>query len=240
MNKKLFGFILTISLFTGFTLFYCGLLTKENIEILGIFTAIATSVFSIILYFDQKRDTQSENYLKETINQFENVVELITDNNDRVKWVTASRILASINLFSDKIEKKEHREIFEVQKLKYKTIISDILEDSNKTGAFFYGSDDWTENIDEAAKKSTIPEKDQKAQGLISTLKGIAEVSLKTIWEFTLFPDNYEDPLKNEGFSEDEINCKVQSRFPGLFNYLKHKRKYYAINGELKERTNKK
>ena len=235
MNKKLFVIILTISLFIGYTFFYCGILTKENIEIFGIFTAIATSVFSIFLYFDQKRDAQSENYLKETINQFDNVVELISNNNNRVKWVTASRILASINLFSDKIKKKEHREIFETQKLKYKTIISDILEDKDKSGAFFYGSDDWSESIDEAAKKSTIPEKDQKAQGLISTLKGIAEVSLHTLWEFTLFPKNYEDPLKNEGFNDDEINFKVQSRFPGLFDYLKHKRKYHSINGELVE-----
>ena len=239
MNKKLFVIILTISLFIGYTFFYCGILTKENIEIFGIFTAIATSVFSIILYFDQKRDAQSENYLKETINQFDNVVQLISDNNDRVKWITGSRILASVHLFSDKIEKKEHREIFEVQRLKYKTIISDILEDKDKSGAFFYGSDDFSENIDEAAKKSTIPEEDQKAQGLISTLKGIAEVSLHTLWEFTLFPKNYEDPLKNDGFTDDEMNFKVQSRFPGLFDYLKHKRKYYSIDGKLNERKKK-
>jgi len=239
VNKKLFVIILTISLFIGYTFFYFGILTKENIEILGIFTAIATSVFSIILYFDQKRDAQSENYLKETINQFDNVVQLISDNNDRVKWITGSRILASVHLFSDKIEKKEHREIFEVQRLKYKTIISDILEDKDKSGAFFYGSDDFSENIDEAAKKSTIPEEDQKAQGLISTLKGIAEVSLHTLWEFTLFPKNYEDPLKNDGFTDDEMNFKVQSRFPGLFDYLKHKRKYYSIDGKLNERKKK-
>ena len=239
MNKKLFVIILTVSLFIGYTFFYCGILTKENIEIFGIFTAIATSVFSIFLYFDQKRDAQSENYLKETINQFDNVVQLISDNNDRVKWITGSRILASVHLFSDKIEKKEHREIFEVQRLKYKTIISDILEDKDKSGAFFYGSDDFSENIDEAAKKSTIPEEDQKAQGLISTLKGIAEVSLHTLWEFTLFPKNYEDPLKNDGFTDDEMNFKVQSRFPGLFDYLKHKRKYYSIDGKLNERKKK-
>ena len=112
MNKKLFVIILTISLFIGYTFFYCGILTKENIEIFGIFTAIATSVFSIFLYFDQKRDAQSENYLKETINQFDNVVQLISDNNDRVKWITGSRILASVHLFSDKIEKIIKNEFF--------------------------------------------------------------------------------------------------------------------------------
>ena len=166
---------------------------------------------------------------------YNKLIELISNNNSRVKWITGSRILASVHLFSEKIEIPEHKEIFETQKLKYKTIISDILEDKDKSGAFFYGSDDWSESIDEAAKKSTIPEKDQKAQGLISTLKGIAEVSLHTLWEFTLFPKNYEDPLKNEGFNDDEINFKVQSRFPGLFDYLKHKRKCHSINGELVE-----
>ena len=232
--KRIFsGFVVVLVI--CLILFLCGIISSKQIEIVGIFSAIITLIFSIYLHFEQKLYKQSETYLNESIKQFENVIELISNNNSRVKWITGSRILASVHLFSEKIEIPEHKEIFETQKLKYKTIISDILEDKDKSGAFFYGSDDWSESIDEAAKKSTIPEKDQKAQGLISTLKGIAEVSLHTLWEFTLFPKNYEDPLKNEGFNDDEINFKVQSRFPGLFDYLKHKRKYHSINGELVE-----
>jgi len=225
-----FGKILTaliaIVLFTiGIKYLYCSIVMGSNqSQVAGVFIALGASIFGIYLHFCNTAYRQSEKYLEFSFSQFKDIVKLISDNNDRIKWITASRILANIEQISLNISIKEHKELFEIQKLKYKTIIRDLLSDENKHGAFFYGSDDWEEEIDDSANKSTLTTKKQNEQGYTGGLNNLAEVSLYKLWSFTQFPTKYVDSLGNEIFTNKQISKNIRGDFPGLFEYLTHKR----------------
>ncbi len=206
----------------------------------GLLIALGSSLFAVYVYLKQKEYSDSEKLLEFLITQFDNVVELIHNNNERMNWITASRIIASIDKISNDIIIEEHKKLFELQKLKYKTIVNNILSDEEKTGSFFYGSKDWNEDIDESAKKSTIPTDKKKKQGLLSDFNFLSEISLYELWEFTQFPKKYDDPLEDQQFSDKEIEFYLQSRFTGLYDYIKHRRKFTAINGKLLKKDRKK
>jgi hypothetical protein len=92
--------------------------------------------------------------------------------------------------------------------------------DEHITAAFFYGTNDLSLDIDEAAKQSRLP-KVGEPQGRLSSVHSVSEQSLFVVWNFMEFPENYAEPLRNT-FSMEQIE-KLRLRHQPLYEYLQHK-----------------
>jgi hypothetical protein len=100
------------------------------------------------------------------------------------------------------------------------------------SGCFFYGAPGETQNIDEAARYATASENGRPQ------IRNIPERILRVIWDFAQFPTDYEDPISGtQGFSEDELQRhENHTLWPGLFEYLQHKKSHTSISGQLRQK----
>lgn len=180
-----------------------------------------------------KQKQISKFFLEQSLSGFQHTVELLRDgNNNRVKWISAARILQQSLELSKNITEKEHKSILQIQTDRYRHQLWEIInpDDERITAAFFYGVNDINLNIDEAAKQSSIP-KSGEHESRLSSVHKLSEKSLFVIWDFMKFPENYADPL-NESFSENQIE-ELRFQHRPLYEYLKHQRTHQSINGKL-------
>lgn len=107
-----------------------------------------------------------------------------------------------------------------------------VLVNHGLKPAFFYGVSDSQLTIDEAASQSSIPDENDNFE--VSTCREIPESALWTIWQIAQFPKDYDEPIKGKFPQEmvEEMGPNWISH-RSLFEYLKHKRKYSSIGGEL-------
>lgn len=201
---------------------------------LVLFVAAGAFIWQIISHRQERRYTNSSFALKSALASFDETVKLLSDdNNDRVTWIAAARILRRAVDISTKITEAVHLDVLEVQIERYRRVFGEILgfDDLHKTAAFFYGSENPSADIEEAAKESTSKKK--TGRGERPVLKNIPESALWTLWEFAQYPINYEDPIK-ERFPDHKIaSPEIRVMWPGLYDYISHIRKYTSANGKL-------
>jgi hypothetical protein len=72
----------------------------------------------------------------------------------------------------------------------------------------------------------------------VSTLRELSDKSLKAIWQAAQWPGDYADPL-DSGFTDAE-HGRLTVLFPGLHEFLEHKKRWQSAAGRLFERQERK
>jgi hypothetical protein len=176
------------------------------------------------------KEKRSLFYLDSCVISYQEAQNLLADgNNDRAAWIAAARALKHAQRLSTEVEVDEHRRVLEVHQLKYRRILGLILWD--KPGAFFYGAQDTSVPIAQAAAASTAPGT-RGGRIQTSTVKELSEESLHAVWESAQWPTDYADPLVGGRFSEED-DVALATRAPGLYEYLQHKKRYDSASGNL-------
>ena len=218
----------------------------EHSQIYANWATVFTLFVGIIAFLWQSRLNifergyqKSQFALQSALDAYEQAYNLLKNrNNDRVTWVSAARILEHGNRISKKVSEETHRDILEIQRIRYRHVLGELLgsDDHPISASFFYGQKDDTSDLDTAAMESTrredvphSPETGWKKP----VMKSIPESALFIIWKFAQYPENYEDVVEGR-FPEDILNSHPDTFFrPALFEYLRHQRKWVSINGKL-------
>ncbi|TVP62909.1 MAG: hypothetical protein EA343_09430 [Nodularia sp. (in: Bacteria)] len=215
----------------GLFLYFQGKL--NNVTIAGTFAALFGVFLNESSKIADKQTQRSKFFLEQSIAGFEHTVNLLNDrNNDRIKWISAARILQQSLKLSRRITENEHKSILQIQMDQYRHQLWEILNPDNEriTSTFFYGVNDSSLDIQEAAKQSSLPT-DGEPKDRLSSVHSLSEKSLFEIWSFMEFSENYADPLHNT-FCQDKIES-LRLQHPPLYEYLKHKQKYHSAAGKL-------
>lgn len=172
-------------------------------------------------------------------------------NNDRITWIRAARLLASVRMLSTSIASEEYGLAYRLAEDDLRARLYEVLsfrgdgpERNPLPPAFFYGIKDWTAShgtLDAMAmatsggvsvhavnESTNVPEK---------VSLNLNEQSVRVIMGFLDYPADYVDVL-------DEVDWKNISGWSdshgpkqGACRYLDHKRRKVALNGRLFDRT---
>lgn len=168
-------------------------------------------------------------YLDSCVKAYEEARNLLAHfNNDRVKWIAAGRAFMHAKTLALNVTESSHLRVLELHRLKYRGFFHGVLAD--KTAAFFFGVADPSIPTDRAAELSTARE-ERGGRTVTSSMHEISEKSLRAVWEAAQWPVDYEDPL-DRGFSEEE-HAKLLVLFPGLHEFLEHKKIWSSASGRL-------
>ncbi len=212
----------------GFLLSYIIVLDlpTDNLLPAVILVAIGTQLFVQAKNIGDTNEKRSLFYLESCVLAYKEANDLLRDgNNNRVKWIAAGRALEHATTLATGVKENAHCHVLELHQLKYRLIFHDAID--NKTASFFYGAPDPLIHVDEAAKWSTAREGQT-----YSTIKYLNERSIRAVWKAAQWPTDYQDPLEDQKFSEEERENFVD-RFSGLYEYLNHKADYDSASGKL-------
>ena len=225
------GWIFFLAALSSLLLYFQGKL--ENVISAATFSALFGVFLNESSKVADKQKQRSKFLLEQSLAGFEHTVDLLGDrNNDRRKWISAARILQQSLELSKRITEDEHNNILQIETDRYRHQLWEILNpyDEKITPGFFYGANDPSLDIDEAARQSTLPRSGEPLSRFSST-HYLSEQSLCTIWNFMRFPEDYVDSACNK-FSLEEIE-QLRLKHPPLHEYLKHKCTYSSIGGQL-------
>ena len=173
-------------------------------------------------------------FLESCVKGYDEAKTLLADgNNDRATWIGAARALKLAQILAEKVSLDAHRHVLELHRLKYRGFFQLLL--TEKTATFFYGTNDVSAPIDEAAAASSAP-RERRGRTNTSTVNRLDEKSLHAVWEAAKWPTDYQDPLDAD-FSEEEQGALLVL-FPGLYEYLGHLKRYHTASGKLLPRDN--
>ena len=137
----------------------------------------------------------SKFYLEKSIDGLNTVYNLLENqNNDRVIWIQASRVLWTSQNLSKKITEDSHKEVYKLQEFQIKHNLRRVFEYKPNTDAeferlplgFFAGLKNWeTASMDEI----------NQVINSHYTKNKLPEESIIAIFDFIKFPLNYNDPL---------------------------------------------
>jgi hypothetical protein len=105
-------------------------------------------------------------------------------------------------------------------KLKYRLLFAEVIRD--QPPAFFYGVNDLSVGLDEAACASFTRKQHEDNLGR-SVVRQLSEESLHIVWEATRWPKSYNDPLDGHEFTDEDMR-EVKLLAPGLHRFIEHKR----------------
>ena len=241
---------------------YLPFIDSEYINLLpGI--SIASRALIAVLAFNRDKKYQSsesirktdETYLALARESFQEVVNLLKDqNNDRVSWIRAARMLLQTLEFRDKIQTIDIKNAYELVEESTRNELYTILTIQQEDGArrealppqFFYGIDDWEteESLDEAAKKGgsnivvSSVSIDKNTKEPSSRL--LSKHSVIAIYNFLEYPKNYDDPLDKVDQIESwgESWSTTHGIDQGARRYVSHASKNLAIDGNLVKTDN--
>ncbi|MZH02925.1 MAG: hypothetical protein F3745_05905 [Nitrospinae bacterium] len=179
---------------------------------------IATALGGLIwqIYINKRKWECDESHfcLTSALDAFESARNLLKDgNNDRVIWILAARALTRGRDIANKITEQVHKKVLEVELDKYRIIFGDILgrENEDKTMEFFQGNT----FFEDGQERNPNPRH--------ATPLNIPPSTLKVVWDFAEYPEDYTDPVSNdESFPDSVIDRGVNAvLYPGLIAYLK-------------------
>lgn len=195
----------------------------------GVLLALGAQLLTQGKNFSDANEKRSLFYLESFVKAYEEARNLLQDgNNDRVKWIAAGRALVHAKELATNVTEEAHLRVLELHKLKYRGFFHGILADN--PAAFFFGAKDISISTDQAAALSTAGE-EHAGRTITSTVKELSEKSLRAVWEAAQWPVDYQDPLAR-GFSEEE-QAKLLVLFPGLHDFLEHKKSWHSASGKL-------
>lgn len=202
---------------------------------LGFFIAAGSLLWQVSASLSDRKERRSEAALREATEGFDEVILTLKHyGNEREGWIAAARAVQFTETVVDKVKAKHHKAALELARLRFRRELADELGHNNpqRTAAFFYGANDATMDVDEAARQSTA------RKGSRPSLKDIPEGALYALWSAAQYSDDYNDPLAGDRFPDEIVESStMRVMWPGLNQYLRHKRRYGSIRGQLRENT---
>lgn len=195
----------------------------------GVLVALGAQLLTQGKNFSDVSEKRSLFFLESCVKAYEEARNLLQDgNNERVKWIAAGRALVHAKELATNVNENAHLRALELHKLKYRGFFHGALAD--KPAAFFFGAKDISIPTDQAAALSTAGE-ERGGRPVTSTLNELSDKSLRAVWEAAQWPLDYQDPL-DRGFSDEE-QAKLIVLFPGLHEFLEHKKSWHSASGKL-------
>lgn len=198
----------------------------------------------------ERQRKSDEIYLNLARDSFDEVYNLLKDkNNDRIIWVRASRLLLQTLELKKDIKIPDILKAFTLaeERLRtelYRTLSIKTTEDSNPQPLppqFFYGVENWeTEpSLDQVAIKASDK---IKAHRVVidknipeSNLKPLSQKTVIAIYDFLIFPVNYDDPLTRvENWTDNWGDSHGIDQ--GAKRYVSHLNEYFVADGKLHKR----
>jgi len=255
--------VLMAGLYGSYTLLIIAesnLSVADRLKLLPV-VAVSAGVLVAVLGFARERKRQeverrrhvSEVLLERVKNGFDNVITLLSDqNNNRVTWVRAARTLLKTLNLKEKILSEEYKVAYNLEEERARNELYNVLtlvdEGSEQRvplpPQFFYGIDDWRacKSLDEAAIKASSHGIIYKASidvvPLQPYLKPLSPKSVIAIFNFLQYPEHYDDPLEQVPVWEEDWE-QSHGIDQGARRYVAHSRQKVAINGKLIERNTK-
>ena len=197
----------------------------------GVLVALGAQLLTQGKNFSDVSEKRSLFFLESCVKAYEEARNLLQDgNNERVKWIAAGRALVHAKELAANVSDDAHLRVLELHKLKYRGFFHGALAD--KPAAFFFGAKDTSIPTDQAAALST-PGEERGGCPVISTLNELSDKSLRAVWEAAQWPVDYQDPL-DRGFSDEEQAKHIfVVLFPGLHEFLDHKKSWHSVSGKL-------
>lgn len=220
--------------------------------------AISGGVLIAALTFIRERDRmeaerqrhRSEVLFARASDGFRTVVGLLSDqNNSRIIWIQAARMLLRAVELGREIHAEEYKIAYELEVERTRNDLYKALSlpDDKSKGRrplppqFFYGIDDWAkcETLDEAAIRAS---QEVKAYSVTidavpprANLLPLAPRSVSAIFDFIQYPKNYDDPLDdvNEWDENWDRSFDIDQ---GARRYVAHRKQKFAIGGKLHDR----
>jgi len=197
----------------------------------GVLVALGAQLLTQGKNFSDVIEKRSLFFLESCVKAYEEARNLLQDgNNERVRWIAAGRALVHAKELGANVTEGAHLRVLELHKLKYRGFFHGALED--KPAAFFFGARDASITTDQAAELSTARE--ERDGRTVASTNELSDKSLRAVWEAAQWPVDYQDPL-DRGFSNEE-QAKLTVLFPGLHEFLEHKKRWYSASGKLSPR----
>ena len=195
----------------------------------GVLVALGAQLLAQATHFEDRSEKRSLFFLESCVRAYEEARNLLQDgNNERAAWIAAGRALVHAKELASNVTEDTHRRVLELHKLKYRGFFNGAVAD--KPAAFFFGVKDTSVPIDQAAALSTSAE-ERAGRTVTSTVNELSDKSLRAVWEAGRWPMDYQDPL-DRGFSDDEEGQLIVL-FPGLYDFLEHKKRWHSASGKL-------
>jgi len=169
----------------------------------------------------ERRISASESVMKAASDSLDRTIDLLNDgNNHRATWISAARLVESAKMLQANISEPGHKQHFDALWLEAQARLRTFLGfGKNLNPSFFYGVSQNVEDLDRAEELSRSRE--ATSSGLRIERLALDEASLYSIWSFCKFPEDYDDPVSGQFRKDDEL--KVQSNYPALHDYLRHR-----------------
>lgn len=214
-------------------------------------------LIAILTFVNERRRQEQESarnrakfYLELAEKGFEEVYKLLQDqNNNRMTWLRAARVLLKTQELKTQINSEEYRRAFlqveeRVRNELYRvlTIEGEHAERNSLPPQFYYGIEDWAEPItlnDAAIQSSTkIISHSINIDSVIpeTPYKQLAVPSIIAIYNFLKYPKDYEEPLINVKEWEEDWT-RVTGIDQGAIKYIKHNKEYYVSDGKAFKRN---
>lgn len=252
---------LTIAILNVFCLVPESVIEQSKMSTLSAI-AISCGVMIASITYLRDRDSQAserkkqndEIMLRLAKEGFDETYDLLKDqNNNRVTWVRAARILYDSLGLKDDVQLPQYVKAFNLAEERLRNQLYRVLqtepqntEESDKAslpGQFFYGAENWNDSeltVDAAAINSKSPIKAYSVSIDKVTPEpksgGLSESSVVAIYDFLQYPGDYIDPLDKiklwEGHFHDGFGIEQGPR-----RYIYHKKNYIVIDGELIKRN---
>lgn len=201
----------------------------NTVPVAGVLVAFGAQLLTQGKNHRDSNEKRSLFFLQSCVKAYEEARNMLQDgNNERVKWIAAGRALAHAGELSVNVTEDSHLRVLELQKLTYRRFFHGVL--AEKPAAFFFGVKDHSIPTDQAAARSTAPE-ERGGRTVTSTVKELSDKALRAVWEAAAWPIDYKDPLERGFSSEDEGKLIVQ--YPGLHEFLEHKKQWHSASGKL-------
>ena len=198
-----------------------------------------------------RQDSKSKILYEQARAGLEEAYQLLRDqNNDRITWVRASRLIAQSQQLAGSILSPEYKTAYLLAEEGVRAKMYEALTVRGEDGArnslppaFFFGRKDWKTsqlNLDELAKATSPRARvysvtDDQVVPDVSTVN-LAGRSVLVVMDFLNFRSDYQDPL-------DAVEHKNFNRWPdswgptqGARRYLSHLEKFVAVAGKLMPR----
>lgn len=169
-------------------------------------------------------------------------------NNDRITWLRAARLLRRSISLSQSIESAEYRLAYGLAEEEVRAKLFEVLSLKGQHGernalppAFFFGHPQWKEQggrkLEELAMETSmqtqvfnVSESDPVPD---LPVRNLAEASVKVVYDFMKFPTDYSDPLDGLDWTELHAMDETHGTAQGAFRYLRWKSHNFAIGNKV-------
>ncbi len=163
-------------------------------------------------------ESKSKFYLEASLAAYEKADEQLRNgNNERVRWIQASRMLAHARALSASVKDEKHLLLLEVHLLKYRELFTRYC---TQPAQFFYGVTELSLSLENAAHAATKIELRGDVKTHFST--EIPEEAIRAVWEAAQFPEEYKDPI-GKRFEEADMT-KLKLLAPRIHQFVRHRR----------------